>query len=151
MNNSNPCLIIIDSKQRSIQSKNHGAISHQHFHTKMRLSLILCSTLIGVVRGDTSKVDKKNAWLTGCLNECNGNGVCNSTTMRCACSPGWTSEDCSERICTMNTQCSGHGVCQNDRCHCDFMWTGDDCSERGCPNDCNGDNGVCRSGVCECT
>lgn len=97
-----------------------------------------------------------------CPNNCTDNGECVTTkatakmfsTSKCACFPGFKGLNCSldTRCFTeTNTNCGGHGKCDNMKCKCDAGWTGDDCTKKACPKNCN-NNGDCDAllGKCKC-
>ena len=79
-------------------------------------------------------------------NDCSGHGVCRTYKSKsankdvaskihsCACDPGFTGEDCSEKT-RCPSDCSGHGFCKNNfQCACTDGWTLKDCSLRvTCP------------------
>ena len=62
---------------------------------------------------------------------CNGNGLCDVSSEKCVCSPGWLGEDCSELPCPNNCNADNvderHGDCIDDVCVCRPAWEGDDC------------------------
>eukprot|EP00299_Pterocystis_sp_00344_P020055 c9882_g2_i1.p1 GENE.c9882_g2_i1~~c9882_g2_i1.p1 ORF type:complete len:919 (-),score=236.56 c9882_g2_i1:55-2811(-) len=93
-------------------------------------------------------LDDPNVQICHGPEDCNGNGVCDSSNL-CRCAPGFGGVDCSiEFICPNN--CTGNGVCRAHACFCYHGYTGRDCSiELFCPGNCNG-NGKCDRGRCVC-
>ena len=89
---------------------------------------------------------------------CGGHGECFAPLGTCTCDPGFSGDDCTEKV-TCKNDCSGHGTCSvvvdsnhivEGLCECEPGFSGDDCSvEALCPNQCSG-NGVCGNGVCDC-
>lgn len=97
-------------------------------------------------------------------------GMCDFTTGRCQCHPGYLGPACDIRECPsgqghnqlFTTKCSSQGRCvterdgQNTVCECFENFHGNDCSKRNCPNSTRGymcDNrGTCNSvtGFCVC-
>jgi hypothetical protein len=56
---------------------------------------------------------------------CSGHGTHTKSGL-CACDPGYTSPDCSVRMCRGG--CGGHGLCYDGLCYCEPGWTGEKCT-----------------------
>jgi hypothetical protein len=109
----------------------------------------------------------------GCVmqNNCNGHGICQTSTKTCACFEGWGADsdvslfkaaDCSRRVCPHDrawvdvptgeytahaeAECSYKGICDTTTgiCNCFAGFTGNACQRKTCPNDCSG-HGRCVS------
>ena len=83
--------------------------------------------------------------LRGCYN----NGTCVAPN-QCACAPGWTGDDCTKPLCTLDCGYH-HGNCTGpNQCTCERGWRGDDCRIPICAQDCmNG--GICIApDTCQC-
>uniref|UniRef100_A0A1I8EAL2 EGF-like domain-containing protein n=1 Tax=Wuchereria bancrofti TaxID=6293 RepID=A0A1I8EAL2_WUCBA len=58
---------------------------------------------------------------------CNGHGQCNQFG-DCECDIGWKGTFCDKKDCK-DSQCSGHGVCHNEKCYCEDGYRGEQCDE----------------------
>ena len=86
---------------------------------------------------------------------CGGHGDCSLTKKlgaECFCTPGWTGDTCSRKICPITAQgeCSNSGKCVKGACECLDTFAGKACSERVCNIDCNG-HGTCTLATQTCT
>lgn len=94
-------------------------------------------------------------------NGCSGNGEC--LQGRCLCGAGFTSTDCSMKVCLQD--CGANGWCNNGTCACELGWQpsapgANDCAKKSttseakalgmaCPKKCSG-RGTCDEGTCKC-
>jgi len=94
-----------------------------------------------------------------CPSNCNSMGVCKAGI--CACLNGFSGEDCGIAPCPGYTgllQCSGHGICDNQKCTCtgrhpdpfdEPLWTGVGCADKTCPSGIEGEISACSGhGTC---
>ncbi|KAL4003026.1 GHH signature containing HNH/Endo VII nuclease toxin family protein [Acanthocheilonema viteae] len=58
---------------------------------------------------------------------CNGHGQCNQFG-DCECDIGWKGTFCDKKDCK-DPQCSGRGVCHNEKCYCEDGYRGEKCDE----------------------
>lgn len=99
--------------------------------------------------------------------ECSGHGSCSDyPEYKCTCEEGWTSGDCSERICPFgyawfdtpqgtndvahySAECSNKGICNRNsgKCNCEKGWTGDACDRMMCPQ-VDADKACSSHGIC---
>jgi len=66
--------------------------------------------------------------IVGCMNDCSGKGECNNVG-QCECTENFFGDDCSFFFCSADTDCSGHGTCEQGLCSCDSGWYGTTCSQ----------------------
>ena len=85
---------------------------------------------------------------SGCYNNCNNNGKCNSGV--CTCDTGYTGNYCDIK-CPDQCKPPG-GICDyKGECKCNDGYSGPNCSQQNCPNECNNPNGgYCKDGLCIC-
>ncbi|EFC43684.1 predicted protein, partial [Naegleria gruberi] len=82
-------------------------------------------------------IDRTSALVCGGRGKCISHNacVCSSSTFDASkfcseCTPSFTGSDCSEKICSDELTCSGHGKCDNSfKCGCTGNWAGEFCNK----------------------
>lgn len=92
-----------------------------------------------------------NQFRRACPKDCSGNGVCNNGV--CACSAGFSGDDCSVERCPGN--CNNQGLCRFGKCFCAPGFLGDSCEKqldcfRAPDGKVCGGHGLCMYGKCFC-
>ena len=108
------------------------------------------TTLPTVKSTDAASKTKTKKRCPGDDGPCNGNGICEPTTNKCTCNPGWYGKACGTLPCPNNCFADlpePHGECVEDRCACKTDFQGEDCGtptpvaldlacSQTCPKDC---------------
>jgi hypothetical protein len=108
------------------------------------------TTLPTVKSTDAASKTKTKKRCPGDDGPCNGNGICEPTTNKCTCNPGWYGKACGTLPCPNNCFADlpePHGECLEDRCACKTDFQGEDCGtptpvaldlacSQTCPKDC---------------